>query len=118
MISSSEFEGNKLTTQRQVDAKCSCIANVVGKSQIECETFTSFPGNHPEELERGNNKLIVSLVVLPGQAEVDEAEGPARGIADLEVGGHKPVVQVFVVVLARVNDIPRSRRLRPQGPTT
>ena len=79
MISSSEFEGNKLTTQRQVDAKCSCIANVVGKSQIECETFTSFPGNHPEELERGNNKLIVSLVVLPGQAEVDEAEGPARG---------------------------------------
>ena len=36
-------------------------------------------GKRPEELERANSKVIVSLVVLPGQAEADEAEGPALG---------------------------------------
>ena len=39
----------------------------------------SFEGKRPEELERANNKVIVSAVVLPGQAEADEAEGPALG---------------------------------------
>ena len=36
-------------------------------------------GECPEELERANSKVIVSVVVLPSQAEADEAEGPARG---------------------------------------
>ena len=36
-------------------------------------------GKRPEELERANIKGIASVVVLPGQAEADEAEGPARG---------------------------------------
>ena len=39
----------------------------------------SFEGKRPEELERANSKEIVSAVVLPGQAEADEAEGPALG---------------------------------------
>ena len=39
----------------------------------------SFEGKRPEELERANNKVIESFVVLPGQAEADEAEGPALG---------------------------------------
>ena len=64
-------------------------------------------GERPEELERGNNKEIVSAVVLPGQAEADEAEGPARGSAEREIAGHALGVQV-VVVLARVNDLPRA----------
>ena len=62
-------------------------------------------GKRPEELERGNNKAIGFHVVLPGQAEADQAEGAARGSADREVADHVPVVQVFVV-LARVNDLP------------
>ena len=64
-------------------------------------------GKRPEELERANPKVIVSPVVLPGLAEADEAESPARASADREVAGHGHVVQVGVV-LARVNDLPRA----------
>ena len=67
----------------------------------------SFGGKRPEELERANPKVIESAVVLPGQAEADEAEGPAPGSAEREVAGHGLVVQVGVV-LARVNDRPRA----------
>ena len=62
-------------------------------------------GERPEELECGNNKEIVSVVVLPGLAETDEAEGPTQGSTDREVAGHTTVVQV-VVVLTRVNGLP------------
>ena len=56
-------------------------AKGAGKSQIEKRSrfARSFEGKRPEELERANNKVIASAVVLPGQAEADEAEGPARG---------------------------------------
>ena len=55
-------------------------------------------GKHPEELERGNNKAVISHVVLPGLAEADEAEATARGIADREVASHALAVQVLVAV--------------------
>ena len=64
-------------------------------------------GKHPEELEPGNIKVIVSEVVLPGLAEADEAEGPTQGPADREVAGHAIVVQVFVV-LEPGNDLLRA----------
>ena len=64
-------------------------------------------GKRPKELERAKSKDIVLFVGLPGQAEADEAEAPARGSAEREVAGHAPAVQVFVV-LAPVNDLPRS----------
>ena len=67
----------------------------------------SYEGERPEELECGNKKPMVSVVVLPGQAEADEAEGPARAVADREVAGHVRGVQV-VVVLVRVNGRPRA----------
>ena len=51
-------------------------------------------GKRPEELERANSKFIVSMVVLPGLAEADEAEGPARGSPDREVADHVLVVQL------------------------
>ena len=38
-------------------------------------------GQRPEELERGEVKVIISTVALPGLAEADEAEAFARGIA-------------------------------------
>ena len=64
-------------------------------------------GKLPKELERLKSKAIISTVVLPGLAEANEAEGPARRSADREVAGHEVVVQVSVV-LARVNDLPRA----------
>ena len=67
-----------------------------------------FAGKRSEELERGNAKLKLSVVVLPSLAEADEADGHARRSADREVAGHGPVVQV-VVVLARINDRPQAR---------
>ena len=67
----------------------------------------SFGDKRSEELERANPEVIVSSMVLPGQAEADEAEGPAPGSAEREVAGHMIVVQFFVV-LARVNDLPRA----------
>ena len=59
----------------------------------------------PEELERGNGKVTISIVRLPGLAEADEAEALARGSADREVVGHVPAVQVLVV-LAAIKNIP------------
>ena len=67
----------------------------------------SFEGKRPEELECANLKVIASPVVLPGQAEADEAEGPARARTDREVAGQVLAVQVGVV-LAAVNDLPRA----------
>ena len=64
-------------------------------------------GKRPEELERANSKAIASPVVLPGLAEADEAEGPARASADREVAGQVTAVQVGVL-LASVNDLPRA----------
>ena len=64
-------------------------------------------GERPEELERGNNKEIVSVVVQTGLAETDEAEGLTQGSTDLEVAGHTTAVHI-VVVLARVNGLPRA----------
>ena len=64
-------------------------------------------GKRPEELERANLKVIASFVVLPGLAEADEAEGPARASADREVADRETAVQVFVV-LPPVNDLPRA----------
>ena len=61
-------------------------------------------GKVPEELEPGNNEEIVSVVVLPGLVEADEAEAAAWGSADREVAGHEIVIQV--IVLARVNNRP------------
>ena len=77
-------------------------------------------GKRPEDLERGEEKEILSTVVLPGLAEADEAEAPAPGSAEREVADHAIIVQVFVV-LAAIDDLPRpptSPRLRPRGPTT
>ena len=48
-------------------------------SEKRSRVARSFEGQRPEELERANNKVIESFVVLPGQAEADEAEGPALG---------------------------------------
>ena len=61
----------------------------------------------PEELQRGKDKVIIPIVSLPGLAEADESEAPARGSADREVAGHVRRVQV-VAVLAAINDLPRS----------
>ena len=67
----------------------------------------SFTGKRPEELERGNLKVITSAVVFPSLAEANEAEGPARRSADREVADDETVVQVLVLQ-ARVNDLPRA----------
>ena len=48
-------------------------------------------------------------MVLPGLAEADKAEGPARESADLEVAGYRTIPGEQVgVVLASINDLPRA----------
>ena len=50
---------------------------------------------------------MIFIGILPGLAEADEAEIPARGSADSEVAGHTAAVQIFVVIAA-INDLPRA----------
>ena len=50
---------------------------------------------------------MIFIGILPGLAEADEAEIPARGSADCEIAGYVLAVQVFVVIAA-INDLPRS----------
>ena len=91
---------------RHLHSESSSATGLVVKDRKESEAALS-RGKCPEELERGELKGISSIVVLPGLAEADEAEAPARGSADREVVGHVLAFQVFVV-LARVNDHPRA----------
>ena len=58
-------------------------------------------GKRPKDLERGEFKVIFSIVVLPSLAEADEAEAPSWGSAD-----QQPPTS------------PRLHCLRPRGPTT
>ena len=60
----------------EVDAR---VEERVAVIVVDVHVLEASFGKHPEELERANSKDIASPVVLPGLAEADEAEGPARG---------------------------------------
>lgn len=67
----------------------------------------------PKDLEWGNEKLVISVVILRRLAEADEAESFAWGIDDGEVAGHPLRLEIFIVV-AVVNDRHNDRRVRPR----